>query len=256
MKRKLKGILLAMCMAVITLAMPMCVYAEEAAVSDSDRATIESFAQQTVEQITSMTDEQMDEIMKPSSILTAPNKFFVEAVQAWQDVRDELGAFKATTGHDIEVSEDNIVVTTNVTFEKADGAVVLTIGREDLAPSSMTFDTGADSSMAAKMEKAALNTLMGLVIVFVMLVFLSFLISQFKHFGKLENRGKKNENELDVAAKAIPVPVAPVQEEELADDGELVAVIAAAIAASENTSTDSFVVRSIRKANKRKWQNA
>lgn len=254
MKRKLKVILLTMCMAVITLAMPMCVYAEEAAaVSESDRATIESFAQQTVEQVTSMTDEQMDEILKPSSILSAPNKFYTQAVQAWQDVKDELGAFKGTTGHDIEVSEDSIVVTTSVTFEKGDGAVVLTIGREDLAPSSMTFDTGADSSMAAKMEKAALNTLMGLVIVFVMLVFLSFLIAQFKHFGKLENRGKKEEV---LEAAAVPVPVAPVEEEELADDGELVAVIAAAIAASENTSTDSFVVRSIRKANKRKWQNA
>lgn len=244
-----------MCMAVITLAMPMCVYAEEAAaVSESDRATIESFAQQTVEQITSMTDEQMDEILTPSSILSAPNKFYSQAVQAWQDVKDELGAFKGTTGHDIEVSEESIVVTTSVTFEKGDGAVVLTIGREDLAPSSMTFDTGADSSMAAKMEKAALNTLMGLVIVFAMLVFLSFLISQFKHFGKLANRGKKDEV---LEAAAVPLPVAPVEiEEELVDDGELVAVIAAAIAASENTSTDSFVVRSIRKANKRKWQNA
>jgi Na+-transporting methylmalonyl-CoA/oxaloacetate decarboxylase gamma subunit len=33
----------------------------------------------------------------------------------------------------------------------------------------------------------------------------------------------------------------------LSDDKELIAVIAAAIAASENTSTDSFVVRSIRR---------
>ena len=40
------------------------------------------------------------------------------------------------------------------------------------------------------------------------------------------------------------------------DDGELVAVIAAAIAASENTSTDGFVVRSIKKANRKKWQKA
>ena len=35
--------------------------------------------------------------------------------------------------------------------------------------------------------------------------------------------------------------------ENLTDDYELIAVIAAAIAASENTSTDSFVVRSIRR---------
>ena len=40
-----------------------------------------------------------------------------------------------------------------------------------------------------------------------------------------------------------------VQEDaqELADDTELVAVIAAAIAAYEGTSTDGFVVRSIRR---------
>ena len=38
------------------------------------------------------------------------------------------------------------------------------------------------------------------------------------------------------------------------DDLELVAVIAAAIAAAENTSTDGFVVRSIKKVNKSKWQ--
>jgi hypothetical protein len=46
------------------------------------------------------------------------------------------------------------------------------------------------------------------------------------------------------------------EEEELADDTELVAVIAAAIATYENTSTDSFVVRSIKKSNSRKWKRA
>ena len=56
-------------------------------------------------------------------------------------------------------------------------------------------------------------------------------------------------------APAPAVPAAPV-EEDLTDDLELVAVISAAIAASENTSTDSFVVRSIKKVNRSKWQRA
>ena len=44
-------------------------------------------------------------------------------------------------------------------------------------------------------------------------------------------------------------------EEDLTDDYELVAVIAAAIAASEGAaSTDGFVVRSIRRANTSKWK--
>ena len=41
-------------------------------------------------------------------------------------------------------------------------------------------------------------------------------------------------------------------EDEDVDDLELVAVITAAIAASENTSTDGLVVRSIRKVNSRR----
>ena len=48
-----------------------------------------------------------------------------------------------------------------------------------------------------------------------------------------------------------------VTEEDVSDDLELVAVIAAAIAASEGAaSTDGFVVRSIRRVNKNKWQRA
>ena len=59
------------------------------------------------------------------------------------------------------------------------------------------------------------------------------------------------------APTPAPVAAVPVQEENLTDDLELVAVIAAAIAASEGrTTTDGLVVRSIRKANKNKWQNA
>ena len=47
-----------------------------------------------------------------------------------------------------------------------------------------------------------------------------------------------------------------IEQEELSDDLELVAVIAAAIAASEGaSSTDGFVVRSIRRAGN-KWQAA
>ena len=49
---------------------------------------------------------------------------------------------------------------------------------------------------------------------------------------------------------------APVVEENLVDDLELVAVIAAAIAAYEGTSADGLVVRSIRRAPGNKWKRA
>lgn len=92
--------------------------------------------------------------------------------------------------------------------------------------------------------------MMGVGIVFIILIFLSCLISLFKYVGKLSGEGKKEEKKASAPAPAA----APVVEE--TDDLELVAVIAAAIAAAENTSTDSFVVRSIKKVNKSKWRNA
>ena len=55
----------------------------------------------------------------------------------------------------------------------------------------------------------------------------------------------------------IPEPPVPVQMQpqpavEETDNKELIAVIAAAIAAYEGTSADRFVVRSIKKANRRR----
>ena len=58
--------------------------------------------------------------------------------------------------------------------------------------------------------------------------------------------------EAQAAAEAPKPLAAPVVEETAADDTELIAVIAAAIAAAEGTTTDGFVVRSIRKINRKK----
>ncbi len=58
------------------------------------------------------------------------------------------------------------------------------------------------------------------------------------------------------APAAAPVAAPAAEEEELVDDLELVAVITAAIAASTNSSTDSLVVRSIKRAPGAKWKRA
>ena len=99
---------------------------------------------------------------------------------------------------------------------------------------------------------------MGLGIVFLMLIFLSFLISQFKHISKLtEKKDSKPAAPAALAPAPAPAVVEEEPEEELADDGELVAVIAAAIAAYEgSTSTDGFVVRSIKRSKTNKWKRA
>ena len=225
----------------------------EGGISASDRASLESYAQQSIEMIVGMDDTQAEEILHPSSILSKYQDSMVASVQSWVNAKEELGAYKQILAQDIEV-DDDIVIKTDCEFENGESVVTTTLSLDDLSLVSMEFAT-AEKTMGQKMEEAVLNTLMGVCVVFVMLFFLSFLISQFKHISKLEEGFKKK----NAPAAPAPAPVAapaPVEEEEVADDGELIAVIAAAIAAAEGTSTDGFVVRSIKKSNRNKWQRA
>ena len=98
-------------------------------------------------------------------------------------------------------------------------------------------------------DEAALNTLIGMGTVFVMLIMISLIISLFNFIPKIQAAfSKKDKEEAKNAGIDKAVTQIAAQEEPEADDTELVAVIAAAIAASEGAaSTDGFVVRSIRK---------
>lgn len=109
-------------------------------------------------------------------------------------------------------------------------------------------------SLADTMSKAALNTIISMSVVFGVLVLIIFMISGFKIFPYLEAKKKEKEqaNASQNAANTFENQIEQREEqqeveEELVDDTELVAVIAAAIAASTGTSTDGFVVRSIRR---------
>ena len=109
--------------------------------------------------------------------------------------------------------------------------------------------------MGELMLNAALNTLMGMGTVFIILILISLLIGCFKFIPQIQEKFSKK-NKQPAAAPAAPVVAAPVEEEEETSDEELIAVIAAAIAASEgSTSTDGFVVRSIRRRSG-SWKNA
>lgn len=227
-------------------------------ISSSDSETLADYASETISLITTMSDAELDEIVNPPSLLSVPPKYSVAAVESWLEVRDELGAYVAAKEHDISADSTTITIESTCDFENGEGLVTIILDRETLTPDSITF-AEQNSSLGKTMQEAALNTVMGIGIVFLVLLFLSFLISQFKHIAKLEEKmTKKNAPQ---APKAAPAPAAPVAapapvEEEVADDGELVAVIAAAIAAAEGTTTDGFVVRSIKKSNRNKWQRA
>lgn len=111
-----------------------------------------------------------------------------------------------------------------------------------------------ESSMGDLMAKAGLNTIIGMGTVFIVLILISAIISLFGYIPKIQAKFAKKDEEKDTNAGSIDNTIAQIVEKEesvevsVSDDLELVAVIAAAIAASQGaTSTDGFVVRSIRK---------
>jgi Na+/H+ antiporter NhaC len=113
--------------------------------------------------------------------------------------------------------------------------------------------------LAEEIKYAALNTVVGLVVVFAILTIIIFVISLFKIIPYLQNKlasGKESSEAVDnVVAQITEQEEA---EEELINDCELVAVITAAIYASMGSEApaDGLVVRSIRRAGKKSWVNA
>ncbi len=117
-------------------------------------------------------------------------------------------------------------------------------------------------SIGEAMTKAALNTLLGMGSVFCVLILIMCIIYLFGIIPKIQKSldEKKANKEKSATEKSVDKTIEKIVEKEegdLVDDTELVAVISAAIAAYEgNTSADGFVVRSIRKSQSKKWQNA
>ncbi|MBR5420150.1 MAG: OadG family protein [Lachnospiraceae bacterium] len=106
--------------------------------------------------------------------------------------------------------------------------------------------------LGESMQRAGTNTLIGMGTVFIMLILIAIIISMLKYVPKLLDAFKApaegvTEASVDKAIAGI-VEREEAQQDE-ADDTELIAVIAAAIAAAggESASTDGFVVRSIRR---------
>ena len=111
-------------------------------------------------------------------------------------------------------------------------------------------------SIGEILKKAGLNTLLGMGTVFVVLIFIAFIISLFRFIPAIENKfkGQKEEPVKNTVSSPPAAETITDTEEELLGDAELVAVIAAAIAAAEETTPDGFIVRSIRRRSNNHWK--
>lgn len=193
--------------------------------------------------------------------VVSQNENLAAIFSSWESAQEDLGDYKELLGHKVVIDDEKATITISIsgTNVRNDGkqreAEVVVIFSKDMSISSVT--TNVIYTRSEQMAKAGLNTLLGMGTVFVILILIMFIIMAFGLIPKLQEKFSKKKKS-EEKAKAVDQTIAQIIEhEELSEDEELVAVIAAAIAASEGASgTDGFVVRSIRRANTNKWQRA
>lgn len=188
---------------------------------------------------------------------------YVSMLTSYLDNLDDLGAYVGVKEYEgaTEDSDGNITYSTVYEFEDHDMRMSLEYNSDNVV-TTVTLDPVYSTGEIA--EKAALNTLIGMGSVFVVLIILCFLISCFKYIhmaeekaGKSKKSGEEKAAEpapVSAPAAPAPVPAAPVPAP--AEDRQLVAVITAAVAVAMGTSSDGFVVRSIRRRSGNKWKKS
>lgn len=250
MKQTWKKILGLVSAGVMTMSLAGCSMVKTEEINATVQETLTQYSVSTVESLVGYSVEEMETTMETNPAL---DDFVKNAFLSWIDSSEELGAYKGYNDVEIKLDNHQYVVTIDADFANRDAAVELVYDHK-LNPESIGFSP--NYSMGEKMTDAAMNTLVGLGTVFLVLIFLSFVIYLLRFVpGFVESFGKKKVTEaVPAPAPAVPVQTKEEPEEELADDQELVAVIAAAVAAYEGTSADGFVVRSIRKSKKRSWR--
>lgn len=176
----------------------------------------------------------------------------IAAVESWEAALEDMGDYQNVVSVETSLDEKDGVI--NATIQGSKKQAIVEFVFEDQMLTAIT--TNVVYSFAENMEKAALNTLLGMGTVFAVLILISLIIGCFGFIPKIQEMFNKKSKE-EEKAEAVDNTIAQIiEKEELSDDLELVAVIAAAIAASEGAaSTDGFVVRSIKRAGN-KWQRA
>ena len=215
--------------------------------------------------LTEITDEDykaVSENFKANDLKFADKDVFIGAVNSNIAAENEAGkALQVMDDKDIVVTGTKDGYTTSISFMFSEREVNMNVTYDsDMNITDITFSPVY--SMGEAMTKAALNTLLGMGSVFCVLILIMIIIYLFGIIPKIrkarENRkAKKAQVSTEASVDKTIANIVEKEEGELVDDTELVAVISAAIAAYEgNTSTDGFVVRSIRKSQANKWQNA
>ncbi|GAB5615180.1 hypothetical protein JCM31739_00050 [Faecalimonas canis] len=251
-----KRISLLLCVFVLTFSFVGC--GSEKKTVEYDREMLEQSAEIIIQSFSEMDDETFAQyedgselqvnMMLLQSGLPIEKEEFVSMIHSWQASVDECGEYKKHGKYKVEVKAKEVILSTEATYEERKATIEF---KFDDKSNMESMDVSAKYSTAEILKKAGMNTVLGMGTVFVVLIFLAFIISLLKYVPIIMGKfGKKKEEKETVETKPV---VAEQKETSAMDDLELVAVITAAIAAETGTSSDGFVVRSIKRRTSNNW---
>ena len=209
-----------------------------------------------MEEFDELTAEEIGYIFAQSMQLEADGYTIKSIATSFNNAAETIGTIEKIKTDEVEAKIDDktIIVTVPVQGSIKDGNAEVILSN-DMFMRLQSAALNEESTMGDAMVKAALNTIIGMGTVFIVLILISFIIALFGYIPKIQAKMAERKNK-DVKEESIDNTIAQIaakEEVDVTDDYELVAVIAAAIAASEGAaSTDGFVVRSVRKVNRRR----
>lgn len=251
MKKRLTGLFVALVM-LMTMLVAVPVFASLADYSEEEKLALAQSAESYLTSVYVMDDASLEGMKEYGN-------FYEVLANTWMDSREELGDFVEIMSSSVDETEENIYVTMMTKFTNYDAEVIMYF--DETASQPMNFVMNTQYSLGEKMAQAGVNTITGILIVFVILLFLAFLISLFKYVNPAARRKKAAPAPVAAPAPKKEAPAPVVETVDVAsNDEEIIAVIAAAIAAAEADGTatgDSYVVRSIKRVgNTRSWKRA
>lgn len=220
-------------------------------ISQGMMSICQSMDEATLENYIAMDKEDMASLVEYNQLPFTPEAFR-SGLNSYVSSLEDLGDFVSFDGFDeAAVKGDEATLVANYTFSLHKAKLSMVFNKKYVVQ-SVTIDPVY--SMGEILKKAGLNTLLGMGVVFAVLILISLIISCFNFIPAIEAKFKKKEApKKEEKAPVAAAKEAPAQAAPAADDLALVAVITAAVAASMGTSTDGFVVRSIRRKDTNKW---
>ncbi len=264
MKQNIKKVLAALVLAVSVLGLTACGSSTASTEQQNsyDESQLQSVADYLVTLWTEMPAEELSEYasMEKEDAQTLIDMYglpftgeaFTSAFAGYESSMEELGAYISTDNYEEpEVKGDEVTFVANLTYENRTAKLSMIFNKRGVVE-SVTLDP--KYSTGEILQKAGMNTILGMGTVFIVLIFISLVIYCFNFIPG--NQAAKQEERPAPKPRPAKKPAARPAKQNLVDDKELVAAITAAICAYRGTSSDGFVVRSIRRAESSTWKRS